>query len=308
MLVKFISHAGLYVEEGGYSLLIDPWFTDSTLTKPLLQSLSGHTTIDFQIPEIRDTIDQFAPNAILLSHFHAHHGPHADLIALAAQARPLIIAHPDIEGVNETASRHFTSYKKIKLLPLTDRGIMRLGPFTITALSHTVPMHLAWHVSTDSGSILHIADARINTKSSEKNLDPLWDTFVPLMPHIVFISASGNSSRYQKEGGRGIKESLTMSPIEGGKIIQLLKPEIATLIGCYNHSIWKNRNEYIMPAAIAEDQMYWAVSWLAPDTKCVFAKPGHTYGIGDNRLAGKVDTFILARTFKGTIKKMWSQS
>lgn len=307
MFIKFISHAGLYVEEDGYSLLIDPWFTDSTLIKPLLQSLSGHTTIDFQIPEAKDTIDQFSPHAILLSHFHAHHGPHADLVALAAKQRQLTIAHPHIENINQTAAGHFREYPKTELTPLTDQNTLQIGPFTITALSHTVPMHLAWHVSTHSGSIMHIADARINTRSSERHVDPLWDKFVPFRPHIAFISASGNSSRFQKEGVPTIRESLTMSPIEGAKIFQLLKPQVGTLIGCYNHSIWKNRNEYIMPAAVAEEQLYWAASWLAPEMKCIFAKPGHTYGIGDKKLAGAVDTFVSGATFKDAIKKIWNR-
>ncbi|MBI3420886.1 MAG: MBL fold metallo-hydrolase [Candidatus Sungbacteria bacterium] len=308
MFIKFISHAGIFLEEGAFSLLIDPWFTDSTLVSPLMHSLSGHTTIDFQIPQAKDAINSFSPNAILLSHFHAHHGPRADLVAFAARQNPLLIAHPDAGGVNQTAKAHFSVYPKVALMPLADQGTLRVGPFFITALSHTVPLHVAWHVVTKTGSILHIADARANAKISQNSLDPLWNAFVELKPNIVFISASGNSSRVQKEGVREIREAATMSAIGGARILQLLKPQAASLIGCYNHSIWKNRSEYILPTSAAEEQFYWAASWLAPETKCIFAKPGHTYGIGDGSLAGEVDTFVSGPTFREKLKEIWNRT
>ena len=309
MYIKFIAHAGLYLKEGSFSLLVDPWFTDSTREKPLMQSLSGHTTIDFQTPEAHDAADAFSPNAILLSHFHAHHGPHADLVTFAERQNPLLIAHPDVGDTNRTAREFFSAYSKTELLPLADRGTLRVGPFTITALSHAVPMHTAWHIATHRGSILHVADARVNRDMSRTTVDPLWNIFSELKANIIFLSAAGNSLRKTtKEGTRDILESGCMSPIQGAKIIQRLKPQVATLIGCYNHSIWQGRSEYLLPAAVAEEQFYWAASWLAPETKCVFAKPGHTYGIADSDLAGKVDTFITGLTFKEKLKEIWNRS
>lgn len=309
MYIKFIAHAGLYVEEGGFSLLIDPWFTDSTREKPLMHSLSGHTTIDFQTPQARDAADAFSPNAILLSHFHAHHGPRTDLVAFAERQKPLIIAHPDVGDTNRAAQEHFSAYPKTEFMPLADHGTFRAGPFTITALSHTVPLHTAWHIATRSGSMLHVADARVNKEISLTTVDPIWNTFREFKADIIFISAAGNSLRKTtKEGVKEIRESANMSPIQGARITQLLKPRVATLIGCYNHSIWQGRSEYLLPAAVAEEQFYWAASWLTPETKCIFAKPGHTYGIGDTALAESVDTFIPGQTFKDTLKQIWNRS
>lgn len=292
MFLKFIAHAGFYIECGKNSLLVDPWFTDSSLAEPIIRSPGGHVTIDFQIPPTRERPESFSPDAVLISHLHSHHAQLSDLYALVNRGKPVQIAFPDGGAGNAKIIQSFEQFENIQLTPCKDQQSLRVGAFTLTALSHTVPNHLAWHITTSSGSFLHIADARLNTDQRKREIDPVWQKFNNLRPHLAVLSAAGNSLQIQGEGVKDIGEAMTLTPIEGAKIIQLINPKAASLIGCYNHSIWKNRIEYIRPAPLVEDEFYWALSWLAPQVKCIFMKPGYAFGFGDPLSQGQVDTFI----------------
>ncbi len=299
MLVNFIAHAGVSIKEKGglvfgkeTSLLIDPWFTDSTVEKPIMEVIYGYPTIDFQIPKTIDRTENYTPNIILLSHLHAHHSPAIDLFSLAGKSKKLIIAHPDLGEKNAEIKNRFAQFPQVELRPSLNGNKFTVGNFHITAIEHTVKNHLAWYVVSSSGSVLHITDAKLNRDSKKREIDEVWKSFENLNPNLLLISAGGNSNRREKEGKRYILEASCLTPVEGANITKLINPKVVSLIGIYNHSIWKNRTEFIPPTSFSEDAFHWATSWLSPEIKCVFMKPGHTFGIGDVLLATDVDTYI----------------
>ena len=294
MLVRFIAHAGIAIEVANEQLLIDPWFTDSTLQRPLLEPIiPGRSTIDFQIPPARESIDGYRPETILVSHFHAHHAPHDDILRLAAQTPSIIFGHPDIEDKNESVQEVFQDLPSTKAIAFRDAMTFATKNLTIEALSHTILSHTAWLISSEKSRILHIADSRLNKDKKLREPDSVWKKFTDLRPDILFINAGGNILRQDSAEGRFLEESSGLSPAEAAQITALIKPRVVSIIGCYNHSIWRNRREFIRSAPQIEEEFYWALSWLLPNTKFIPARPSHTYGIGDESFAGKVDTLLL---------------
>ncbi len=292
MKVTFIAHAGISIKEEGKEILIDPWFTDSSIEHPLIRAVWGkHSTIDFQIPKTSDRPENHLPDGVLVSHFHTHHAPQHDVMALADRSEKLLFGHPDQGERNSQVQMAFSSYPNVKIRAFTHKESEKVGPFLIQGLMHTVPRHIAWSVSTGQGSILHIADPMFNRDNAIRKLDPLWDEF-RLSPDIVFINAGGNSLRYEKDGQRFIMESAAVSPVEAAQIVAHIAPRAASLIGCYNHSMWKNHSEYIPPAPQIEEEFYWALSWLAPTVKFIPLKPGHSFGIKNSVYCGAVDTYL----------------
>ena len=295
MLVKFIAHAGVYIEEGHEAVLIDPWFSDSTTTQPLMQSIGGgHTTIDFQIPPANIDIGALRPDLILISHFHAHHSNRNDILALVAQSsdRAIRVAYPDLPERDEQVRAALEPFPSVAASKMISGDVIDTGTFEIKCFAHTVRGHLAWLVRSATGAALHIADAALNRDNSLRTLDPVWDSFANLCPDLVFVSAGGNSVRKVSGSTRYLSESVTLSPIEAAQLLETIRPRASTLIGCYNHSVWRSRVEFIPPSSLIEEQFEWAHSWLLPDARFVRARPGHTFGIGDPQLAMSVDTFI----------------
>lgn len=296
MKVTFIAHAGISISEGDTEILVDPWFTDSTVDRPLIQPLSGFPTIDFQIPKTDDLPSNHNPDAILISHFHSHHAPHDDIMALVAQSeetKRTFFGHPDIGERNESVQQTFAVWPHVDVSLMRDGDARQVRAFSVRARTQTVPNHLAWEISTSLGSVLHIADPTLNKKNSQRVMDEIWESFRNLQPSALFINAGGNSLRREKDGVRQVIESCSVSPVEAAHIVALIRPQTVSLIGCYNHSVWKNRQEYIPPAGQIEEEFYWALSWLAPDVRFVPMKPGHTFGIGEASEA--VDTYIAPR-------------
>jgi L-ascorbate metabolism protein UlaG (beta-lactamase superfamily) len=292
MKITFIAHAGISIEEAGHEILIDPWFTDSSLQSPILKSLFGHATIDFQIPKTDDTPQNHTPGAILVSHFHTHHAPHDDIVTLVSQTDAVLFGHPDLGENNDHIQTLFVAWPQARVRAFSDGDRETNGPFSIRGMTHTVPKHTAWFVSTGEASMLHIADPVLNRDNAVRLRDTVWDRFSKLAPDVLFISAGGNSFRREKDGKRSIVESATLSPVEAAKVTARIHPRAVSLIGCYNHSVWRNRQEYIPPSHQIEDEFYWALSWLAPSVKFVPLKPGHTFGIGDVPQCGLVDTYL----------------
>lgn len=145
-------HAGIYIEEKDVSILIDPWFFDSTLSFPIVEGLSGLQTIDFQIPKAKEKIGNYHPDAILVSHFHPHHAPAKDICQLIQQTKSTLLAHPPIplsqkSGLELTTSPHLT------IRSVHNNDTFKVEPFLITALEHTVPHHIAWSAESMSGHL-----------------------------------------------------------------------------------------------------------------------------------------------------------
>ena len=296
MLIRFIAHAGIYIEEQGYSILLDPWFFDSTLDRPIIESIGGgFKTIDFQIPQSTDSPDRYAPDAIFISHFHLHHAPARDIRALCenslSKGKKITIFYPNPNAVMEENIR-------AKLPAGVERtaaeagNTFSIGPFVIEAKQHTVPYHLAWHIASPSGSVLHIADAKFNKDHFVRRPDPTWEKLKDFAPSFIIMSAGGHSQRVENSNGRSIKPAGIFTPMEAAEIVQMIAPKAVSLMGIYNHSIWKNRYEYIQPAALCEEEFQWAVSWLAPHTKHIRLTPGFTLGIGEKHLSTICDAYV----------------
>ena len=293
MIIRFIAHAGFSIEEEKHQLLIDPWFTDSTVESPLMQPVVGYNTVDFQVPKTTESIDTYHPNTILVSHFHGHHAVYNDLMELAAHSERLSFCFPDIgEEDNAKVAQTFAIWPQVETVSFQNKDIKPYGPFSVQGLAHTVPRHIAWHVKSKTGSILHIADPCINRDSMNRHIGEEWKQFEGLRPDLLCINAGGNSLRREKDGRRYLVDNAGLSPVEGARIAQLIQPKAVCLIGCYNWSIWRNRSEYIMPAPIVEEELYWALSWLTPDVKFLTLKPGNTIGTGNLLLAGVADHYI----------------
>src|SRR4051812_40750090 len=80
MNIEFIGHAGFCVRVDGLQILVDPWITPSTFERPVITSFSSfHSSIDYLIPEPVRQLDDFSPDIILLSHYHAHHSSLFDI-------------------------------------------------------------------------------------------------------------------------------------------------------------------------------------------------------------------------------------
>jgi L-ascorbate metabolism protein UlaG (beta-lactamase superfamily) len=281
MLVKFIAHAGIYIQEGESSLLIDPWFTDSSLEDPILESLGGGKTIDFQLPKTNERIETYAPAAVLVSHFHAHHAPARDILTLAERPTTRLFAYPDSpEG--EVAKERLAKFAHLSTAAAKDGDTFGVGSLQVTALSHTNKNHLAWLIEGKDGKVLHLTDAFLS-KDPTQIIDPVWQKFYGLKPDLAFIAAGRNSLRTKKAEftERDIHESNTLSPIQAAKLAALIEPQTVALIGMYNHSVWKGRVEFIPNAALTEEEFYWALSWLCPSARFVRMFPGHTFTRGE---------------------------
>lgn len=293
MFVRFIAHAGFALEEEGHQLLIDPWFNDSTVKSPIIQAVVGHDTIDFQVPKTTESIAAYHPDTILVSHFHGHHAPHDDLVLLAEQSPQASFCFPDVGEDNERVRQTFAAWPQVEATAFLHGERKTRGPFSVRGLSHTVRGHLAWHVESKTGSMLHIADPRVNRDPMSREIGEEWKSFKGLRPDLLCINAGGNSLRREKDGKRYIVENAAVSSIEAARLTELIQPKAVSLIGCYNWSVWRNRSEYIKPAPLVEEELYWGLSWLVPEVKFLILKPANTIGIGDASLAGSVDYLIL---------------
>lgn len=293
MFVKFVAHAGIFIQEGNTSVLIDPWFTDSTREKPIVEGLSGLSTIDFQIPKTEDVPENYHPDAILISHLHPHHAPIRDVCAVTEQGHEITLFFPKCKE-SEIVKERMGIYKNLSCVELDDEGSFSKGTLKMTAFAHTAPEHLAWFIEGKTGKILHIADARVNMNYNTSESDKIWKKFENLGVDILFLSAGRNSRQVKSEKieDREIYEATGLSPIQGAKLVKLIKPRAVSLIGMYNHSIWRNRLEFIPSSAQTEEEFAWANSWLNPESKFVRVFPGHTFGLQEEALASKVDTYL----------------
>jgi len=200
MYIRFIAHAGFALEEDGHQVLIDPWFTDSTVKTPIMQAVVGHNTIDFQVPKTTESIGAYHPDTILLSHFHAHHAVHDDLVTLATQSKRIALCFPDVGQDNTRVEQTFALWPHVETIPFQHNDVKTDGPFSVRGLLHTVPKHIAWYVESKTGSILHIADPHINRDSMSRQIGEEWKQFEGLQPDLLCINAGGNGLRREKDG------------------------------------------------------------------------------------------------------------
>ncbi|MBX9906737.1 MBL fold metallo-hydrolase [Patescibacteria group bacterium] len=283
MKIQFIAHAGISIREGDTHILIDPWFTSSTVKYPVLESLVGHSTIDFQLPQGYANVEEYMPvDAVFVSHFHTHHAPKKDILDIFSKttASSPLFGYPTLKKDNQDILDSLFREKglDVRAQGFVDGESCTIGSLTIRAYTHTVSGHLAWHVFSKQGSLLHIADPAGNRNRQMLTLDAVWEKFNNLNVDVLFVNASGNSLQIKDaEGNRSISELSCLSPGQAALLAHRIQTKVVSLIGCYNKSVWNGLMEYVRPSAVVEEEFDWAMRFMNPEVKFVAARPGHTY-------------------------------
>lgn len=279
--LRFIGHAGVWLSTNTVSLVVDPWLYSSNANTPLLFGFHPEQkTIDYLIPRPTFTTLDMAPDVVLLSHFHTHHAPAREIGEFASR-KPIHIVCPPIADTHLALIKARMGPKSFSNITFhfceTDATIPLFG-LSIQALTHTQKDHLAYFVSNNSSSFMHITDGAPNRERSVTSLDSIWNKFEKKDPHYLFIAASNHSQRTTtKEGGRDILEHTTLSPIQAAKLTSLIRPKQVGLIGMYNFSIWDSALEYTQTPQDTESEFAWAMSFLLPNIKVHLLRPGNEF-------------------------------
>ncbi len=277
-VIRFIAHAGIQFKYKESSLVIDPWVYSSTRQKPIIQGLDPENyTIDYLIPEPRNTISDIASEVVLLSHLHTHHSPVLEIKELL-KIRPINLVCPKIDQAKIETIKNLIGEELMGRLTfhfLEDDTELELCGYKIRAFTHSHKEHFAFFVSRGNTSIMHMADTTTDRKFNSMKFEEFWEKFYNLKPDYLFISAAGHSQRIMNEyGKRDILEVCTLTPVLAAKAAVKIKPKNVGLIGMYNFSYWDNRMEYARSTGEAEAEFYWALSYLSPSINILNLKPG----------------------------------
>ena len=166
MLIKFLHHASFYLENQGYGLMTDPWFTSSTIEKPVLQSLlPSQKTIDFQVPDHQYDMSMFLPKVFLISHLHTHHAHLEDIKYFLKKSLGVIdICIPKVsKGMYQSILQGLGDLReKARITMCGHLDSHSFGPYTVTSFEQIHGHHNIWYVSSASGSFMHLADLGTN--------------------------------------------------------------------------------------------------------------------------------------------------
>lgn len=278
--VQFINQAGLFIEEQGFSVCIDPWLIPSSINNPQLRAVAPSSwTMDFHLRQTRNVLSAYSPNCILTSVIHPHHSPLVEIYTLATQCQSLILATPQLQGGQEQEiHKIFSTFdQRVNLRICTPGMEFSIGPLTIRAVAHPQAHHMGWLVSSNRASVLHLSDARINSDTNLRALDEVWQPLKNLKPTFMFVSAGGRSTRLEIDQHRIIEECSIMSPTEAARLVAHINPRLAATFGTFNHSIRERTLDYTLPFALVEDQFEWALDYLAPHVKTIRLKPGQSF-------------------------------
>lgn len=278
--VKFISHSGLSIRHLGFEILIDPWLWSSSLKEPFVRGLlPPNKTIDFQVPEPRDRHSDFMPNAVLCSHYHSHHSPYAEIRSWLEAKEGIVIGVP---RVKEEQSQMLKAglkevYARARFEFCQDGSQFDVGPFRIEAHFHPEPGHLIWWIKSEDFSLLHMTDLKLNRDSEDRRFDICFEKFMNTKPDLLFIGCGAHCLRMESEGHPSILEHTTLTPVQAARLASLIRPRYAGIMGVFNHSIWKNRLEYTLPAPVVEEQFHWALHHYQPHIAPLCLRPGLTF-------------------------------
>lgn len=279
--MRFIAHAGIQIKTLTRSVVVDPWLHPSDLRNPVLEGFSpGSKTIDYLIPEPKNTALDIAADVILLSHFHTHHSPIREITELL-EIRPLTIICPRLSDKKQEELELALGerlFARITLHFIEKDTVIDLGSgVEVSCLTHTHPEHLAFFIKTKNTSVLHISDASVNEDKLRNDFSKTWDKFFALRPDFLFMGAGGHNQIILSGANRDISENGTFTPVQAAKFVARLLPKHAGVIGVYNFSIWDNRQEYAMSTEDIEGMFYWGVSYLAPSVKVHILRPGDSF-------------------------------
>lgn len=278
--VRFTGHAGIHIQTQEHSLVIDPWFYSSTRERPRLQGLDPESsTIDFMVPEPRNTILEIAPDIVLLSHFHTHHAPFDEIKEIAEIKRITVVCPPlPQERLNEIRKRMGDEiFGNITFVFVVEDVTLTFGQTTVRVLTHTKPNHVGYFVASSAGSIFHLSDPHASNSNSLL-FDPMWEKFNGLNPDYAFISCAGHAQRrILKTGTRIIMENQTFSPTQAAKFAVKIGAKNAGAVGIFNYSLWTDRVEFTPSSEEIEREFHWALSFLSPSIQILTLRPGNIH-------------------------------
>lgn len=282
MQIKFTGHSGLAISDGHQTIMIDPWFYSSTLETPVLQGvLPPNQTIDFQIPEPKDQVKDFKPDAIFVSHFHTHHSPLKEIRELSQKNKNCVLGFPKIsKDISQKIQQALgAECEHVQMLPLENQSETKIGSLKIRALTHTADGHLAYFIESPSGSVLHLTDAKMNLATNDKRMDALWKPYKSLSPDILFIASGGHTLKFFSQGKPGLALETTLTPLEAARVTSWIDPKVACIFGLFNQSIWKNQLEFVLPSHVVEEQYAWALQHMSPQIRTLPIRPGFCFEV-----------------------------
>jgi hypothetical protein len=195
--LTYVGHASIWLQSDTLSLIADPWFFSSTFQRPVIQGFKpNQKTIDFAIPKPENDISEIRPDVIVISHFHTHHSPFAEIEYFATVKKIHIICPPlrsqDVLLIEKRLSSDI--YNNITFTFVDKDVTIETSGATIFAFTHTVPGHIGFHIHTKTLSIVHLSDAVANKNLTTTSLDPSWEKLYNLhnIDHL-FISAANQS-------------------------------------------------------------------------------------------------------------------
>lgn len=270
--IRFIAHSGVQIADDSVSVVIDPWLYDSNRESPIIEGFDPtQRTIDYLLPEPKNTILELAPNIICLSHFHTHHSPYREIIECVKIKTVTIVCPPLTEDKLTTLRQKMGDYmfNRITFNFINTDTTLEIDGVRIDVFPHKKEvLHLAFHIQFNKKSLIHIVDA-----SYTDNWDRIYDT----QPDFLFIGAAGHIEKRVVAGVRTLEEQATLTPTQAAKLTARILPQYAGIIGIYNHSVWDDRYEMGSSVADAEAQFYWGLSYLAPSIKVKKLLPGDTF-------------------------------
>ena len=140
MKFTILSHAGMLVESGGVSVLLDPWLVGSCYWRGW-----------FNLPEPeRELIDGLAPDWIYLTHLHWDHF-HGPSLRRFSRETPVLI--PRIPSTRMVRDLHYLGFSDVREIP-HGRGVQLAPQFTLHSFQFDP-------VAADSTAVLQDADATL---------------------------------------------------------------------------------------------------------------------------------------------------
>lgn len=289
MDVEFIAHAGFCIRSQGFEVLIDPWFTSSQVAQPVLKSiLPPHQSIDYLIPAPVKNVDEYRPNAILISHFHTHHSNRSDLEALLRANPSCIIACCKLPEKSEQILKDTVQEiaRSAQVVPLNPFQSFRMGPLQVVSLPHCSSHHTGWLLQCGEKKFAHLADSPINRLWWDRRIDPVYLQLKGLSPDFLALTAAAQTWQQEKDGIKTINENCAMGPYEAARLAHHLGARSAAVMGMFNFSVWRNRFEYSLPSEIAESQFYWAMKHLNSDCQVFNLRPGCRFHLSNDSKQG----------------------
>ena len=281
--ILFTGHSGVSIMNDKLCIAIDPWLYASTRAKPIIEGLEPNQyTVDYMLPESRNSARDISPDIILLSHFHTHHAPLTEIIDFA-KIKPIKVFCPTMDNGKLSQIKNKVGdyiYNRITFKFMDKDEIIKDKDVEIRSFAHHTEInmtHFMYYVKLGDKSLFHSVDSNANEDSNRTDFSKSWDKIIELNVDYLFIGAAAHNTRGCIDGVRVIREHASVTPVQAAKLASNMGVRYAGVIGMHNQSVWDQRAEYGLSTIEAESQFYWALSWLAPAIKVLLLRPGDRF-------------------------------